>query len=458
MLLIDKVLKTIDKFSMLSPGDRVLVGVSGGPDSVALLHILRELAPGFDLELHAFHLNHHLREESADDSRFVARLCERLAVSLDSAEYDVPAYLKETGLSIEDGARRIRYRLIEETASRIEAGKIALGHQADDQVETFLMRLIRGAGLTGLAAIPPVRGRIIRPLIETGKDEILAYLEQAGESYVIDASNEDTSFFRNRVRLRLIPELMAANPDFKKAVLQTNELVRDDESLLDVQSRDVFDRLATIDTRLVVVATGELGDLPTALARRVVRLAVEKVKGDLLSVEFKHVEAVIEGARNRLLRIDLPGDVIAAVEGDELVIAPKDELEPFEIPPTQLLIPGKTDIPSLDRAIVAGIHGGKDYELVRNPAIAELDADRIGGPVICRSWKPGDSFTPLGLKGEKKIQDFFVDEKIARRHRGRVPIVEAAGRVIWVGGMRIDDRVKVRPKSLRVLTLQIIEI
>ncbi|MCL5292976.1 MAG: tRNA lysidine(34) synthetase TilS [Actinobacteria bacterium] len=458
MPLRDKVLATINKFAMIRPGDRILVAVSGGPDSVALVHLLIELSGKLDLTLTAFHLDHRLRAESANDSIFVAELCNKLGIQLESMTYDLPAYLKETGLSVEDGARRIRYRLLEETADRLHIDRIALGHQADDQVETFLMRIIRGAGPAGLTAIPPTRGRFIRPLIEVSKEEILAYLGEIGEGFVIDASNEDISFFRNRVRRRLIPEILTDNPAFKEVIRQTIELIGEDEALLEGESEKKAKKFLRVEQEAVaVVSAATLVLLPPAIARRIVRRAIERVKGDLLDIEFRHVKGVLSGLAEGSLRMDLPGDLIAAIEGGDLVVGPRRSLEPPPSSPVEIKVPGVTDLPDFGVAIRAEIVPGKGYEIRKDlPLVAQLDADLVGRPLIARSWRPGDSFNPLGLRGEKKLQDFFVDEKVPRRHRLRIPVIEGAGRILWVAGMRIGDRFKVTRATGKVLLLKLV--
>ncbi len=450
----DKVLETVKKFDMVRRGEKVLVAVSGGPDSIALLRLMLDLSKELGIILHAFHLDHRLRPESEGDAAFVAAVCERLGVQLESASYDVPSFLRETGLSVEDGARRVRYRLLEETADRIGAHRIALGHQADDQVETFLMRLIRGTGLAGLSAIPPVRGRFIRPLIEVDKDEILEYLDEVGEGFVIDASNEDLSFLRNRIRLRLIPELLGYNPAFKRLVLQTVEIAREDEALLETETSWRFEAISSVEDGIVSISLADFNKQPPAIARRIVRRALEIAKGDLLGFEFKHASEVLNGAAAGSLRVDLPGEVVAAVEAGELVIGRKSAMMPPPAKPVELPVPGIAKAPELGCIVKAEVVSAEGYEISKDPFVAQLDAERVKSPLAVRSWRPGDAFAPLGMYGEKKLQDFFVDEKVPRRRRPRIPIVEGGGEILWVVGMRINDRYKVTSGTRKVLILK----
>ncbi|MHB0977573.1 MAG: tRNA lysidine(34) synthetase TilS [Candidatus Aquicultorales bacterium] len=453
MLLKEHVLNTVRRYRMLDEGDRVLVAVSGGPDSMALLHLLIELSRELSLALYGFHLDHRLRPESAEDALFVKARFEEAGIPLESTEYDLPGFIERTRLSVEDAARRVRYALLDKAADKVSASRIALGHQADDQVETFMMRILRGAGLAGLSAIPPVRDRFIRPLIETDRVDILEFLSTRGIRYRTDASNEDTSFLRNKVRARLIPELTEMNPAFKEVALNTIELIKEDEAFLTEEAGRAYARTASEGDSVVRLVLGDLLGLAPAIRRRVLRLAVEQVKGDLLNIEFRHIRLLMEGAAAGSLLMDLPGGLKGLVEGTDLLLGRGDVLGVPELAPLELRIPGTTNLDG--RAIEAEIVI-PSKAIDRDPAVAQLDYDLLQAPLIARGWKPGDFFHPLGLGGTKKIQDFFTDLKIPRRLRAEVPIVESAGAVVWVGGLRIDDHYKVTDKTKRVLILRLL--
>lgn len=456
MRFIERVSGTIEEYGMIERGDTVLVGLSGGPDSVALLYLLLELCSPMNLRIVAFHLDHRLRPESAEDAAFVSRLCRALGVGLESESFDVLAYIQKEGLSVEDGARRVRYRLLERAANKVGADKIALGHHADDQVETFLMRIIRGSGLAGLTSIPPVRGRFIRPLIGVRRGEILAFLAEKSANFVIDASNEDTSYLRNRVRAHLIPELLEYNPAFVDVALQNVRSIRDDETLLEELGMSAFRKTAEIEEDgSVVIEARSLSTMAPALARRVVRKGIETVKGDLLGIDFRHVKLILDGLAAGSLSQDLPGEVAAILERGKLVIfrtgasglAISEEIE--------VRIPGELPLPKLGVAIEGEIVDADHHSLLRVPGIAQLDYDLLKAPLIVRAWRPGDFFYPLGMKGRKKVQDFLVDEKISRRKRRAILVLQAGGDIVWLAGLRIDDRYKVSPSTRRIALLRL---
>ncbi len=454
----DRVLATIQKYQMLEKGDKILVAVSGGPDSVALLHFLKQIELLYNLELHVFHLNHEIRgKEAAKDAQFVAGFASKVGVSATLMSFNVPLLAEREKLSLEEAAREARYNLMDEVAAKFVADKIALGHHANDQVETFLMRLIRGAGLEGLGSIAPVRDSYIRPFIEITKEDILRYIEDNGLEYRIDASNEDLSILRNKIRHELIPLLAEYNPQFEGSVLKTIEIVREDQSHLDDITTGIFDSLADAGDGFVRIPIQGLIAQSTSLRRRLARKCIKWVKSDLHGIEFKHVEAILNSLETVPIQfeLELPGKIIVFTEYEQLVFAKKELFEPALLEETRLKIPGITVAAPLGIVIEADYVSPRELEFERNGRVAHLDADKIPGELTVRSRKPGDSFKPFGMTGEKKLQDFFVDEKVPRRERNSVPIVGVGNKIVWVAGFRIDERYRVTEDTKRVLILRI---
>lgn len=445
---------------MLDKGDKVLVAVSGGPDSIALLHFLNEIAPVYSLGLHVFHLNHLIRGKEADkDVEFVEAFASKLGVPSTLMSFDVPALMEREKLSMEDAAREARYMLMDQLASELKANKTALGHHADDQVETFLMRIIRGAGLEGLGSISPVRDHYIRPFIEIGKDDILRYIYDNDLEYRIDASNEDLSILRNRIRHELVPLLNDYNPQFKGSLLKTISIIREDQSHLDELTGEVFDNLADTGDEIVRFPVQGLAAQSVSLQRRLVRKCIKWVKSDLHGIEFKHVEAILDGLRRvpPQIELELPDGIVVFTEYDWLVFGKKRLFEATPIEPVRLSVPGVTTVESLGTKIKAEFVSPIELAFERNGSIAHLDADKLPDELKLRTREPGDSFRPFGMTGEKKLQDFFVDEKVPRRERDRVPIIVSNDKIIWVAGFRIDDRFKVTEETKRVLVLRVVE-
>lgn len=460
---------------MLEPGDRVLVAVSGGPDSMALLSFLHDLAPELQLSLHVFHLNHQIRAAAKEEAKFVEQLALNLDIPVTVRAFDVAAYAKKNKLSLELGARKIRYRMYQDIAGEVGAGKVALGHQADDQVETFLWRLLRGSGLTGLAAIPAVRGIYIRPLIEVSRLEIEDYLKERNIPYCADLSNQDLAFTRNRIRHALLPVLEDFNMAVKDVILNTVELARRDEAYLEQVAGRHWDELAEVCRDEVRLPLKAMQSLAPSILSRLIRRAVAVVKGDLEQLEFRHIKRVEEAvAAGEVWRMDLPGGVVARVRYDSLTVFRQESAERHPFQSVQLGIPGTTIIPALGLTFCAEVrHAGEAPSLdqpstgatyseamtrsqragaaAKSTLEALLDADKITEPVQIRTRVPGDRFRPLGMRGEKKLQDFMVDEKIPREERDRVLILEANGEIVWVVGHRVDDRFKVTEATQRVL-------
>jgi len=457
----DRVLMTINKHDMLRRGESVLVAVSGGPDSVALLHVLKRLQPVLDLDLIVFHLNHKLRGLEADaDARFVGEFAAGMGLKVMPVECDVRLLMERERLSLEEAAREARYREMERLAAELDIDKIALGHHADDQAETFLMRLLRGTGLEGLGSIKPVRDGYVRPLIDETKSEILQYVEEHALEYRVDASNRDESILRNRVRHKLMPLLSEYNPSFQETILNTIEIVREDQSFIEEIVAGIFSRHAQREPGLIRLPIVEITNQPLAIERRLVRLAIRSVKGDLRGIEFKHVEGIISGLRHGSgrMEIDLPGQITARVEYEQLIIGERKLFEALQFESIELKVPGVTRIDALAVEINAELSEPAGLVFGRNGDVAHLDAAVAGSGLKLRVRRPGDSFRPFGMTGEKKLQDLFVDKKISKRERNRVPIIESDGKIAWVAGFRIDDSFRVTERTKEVLVLRLLRL
>ncbi|MBI4733943.1 MAG: tRNA lysidine(34) synthetase TilS [Rubrobacteridae bacterium] len=326
------------------------------------------------------------------------------------------------------------------------------------------MRLIRGAGAEGLRAIKPVRGKYIRPFLNTSKDEIINYASKRKLKYRIDASNEDISIFRNRVRAELVPEMLTYNPRFKDSILKTIDTLKEDDACLDEISCEIFDDNVLTDDSFASIELVKLLKMRLAIQRRVVRKMIEYVKGDLRGIDFKHVELIIKGSVSlaapneaKKYATDLPGGLTAFREYDRLVVAGIERIRLDMIEPIDLKVHGTTEINEFNAAIKVSFVDVDGILFERNGRIAHLDADKIEGIIRVRSRKPGDIFHPFGFSGMKKLQDFFVDLKIERRKRDRIPIVFLGDKIIWVAGYRIDERYRITERTKRVLKLELEE-
>jgi len=460
-LILKKVQKTIEKYSMLSKGDRVLIGVSGGPDSMALLHILNKLQKEYNLELFVAHLNHGLRGSESDrDEKFVKEACKKMGINFFSKKIS-PRDLHASGVSLEESARKVRYEYFEELAKKLNCNRIALGHTSDDQAETVLMRFIRGSGLKGLGGIPPTRknGLIIRPLIETWRKEIEEFLSSEGIQFVVDSTNQSEDFLRNRYRHKLIPFIEKEfNPGIKKTLVRTGETLRKDEELLQELLRERNDYFK-ITGEGIVFNLNSLRLFSDARKLRIIRNAIEKFVGDLRgfsSVHFLDLLKIISSKKPNQ-QLCLPRGLIAIKGYDNLnILTNKNKKLKIKFK-VKLNINGSTYIPELDLTINSRLIDRKNLKHLKMPDnIAILDYDLLKKPLFFRNYEAGDRFIPFGSPGTKKLKDFFIDLKVPLYERYRIPLLVSRDIIAWVAGYRIDDRFKITDKTKRVLELKLV--
>ncbi|MFQ6130714.1 MAG: tRNA lysidine(34) synthetase TilS [Armatimonadota bacterium] len=459
--LVAAVRRTVDRFGLLTAGEGLVVGVSGGQDSVALLDVLCALAGELGLRLHVAHLNHGLRGAQADeDEQFVRQLAVDLGLPCTTRRREVGGLAREWGLSVEVAGRQARYQLFEQARQEQELDKIAVGHTATDRAETLLINLLRGTGLDGLASIPAQRGRVVRPLILATRQDTADHCRSRGLRYRRDPSNVDVDHLRARLREELLPLLEREyQPRAGEALARAAELVADDAELLRELARARYEQVAQRSGDEVRLGIGGLLSSPAALRRRIVRQAVRDLTGELTDLGLGHCEAALELARAGQTgkRAELPGSVVAEVSYDALVLrAAEVEAEPGAVE-EWLRVPGRLTSEALGIVLEAEVLCREGLSAPLDEwGRADLDYDRAGSELVVRNWRPGDRFQPLGMSGEKKLQDFFVDAKVPRRGRARVPLVaQPNGRILWVVGHRIDERAKIGENTTSVLRLSV---
>jgi tRNA(Ile)-lysidine synthase len=438
---------------MLAAGDGVVVAVSGGVDSMVLLHVLAALRAPLALRLHAAHLDHGLRgPEAARDAEAVAAWASRLDVAL-TCERAGP--LDRRGGSVQRAARAARYGFLERVADRWGARRVAVGHTRDDVAETVLLNLLRGAGLRGLAGIPPVRGRIIRPLINVSREAILAYARALGVPWVEDPSNRTAAYRRNRLRMDLLPALAKEyNPRILEVLARTAAIVRSEDEALDALARGVLARLARHRPGGEAGLPGpDLALLDPALRRRVLRAAAESLPGrpGLAARHLAALEAWAAAGPRRGRCGFLPG-VACWWDGVDLVLAPGAPPPPPEAVPLPIGVPTHAKAFGMT-FLVEAAEVGAEGPPPPAPGEAWIAAAAAPDPLAVRAWRFGDRFRPLGLRGTKKLQDFFVDAKVPRPARARIPLVVSGDRILWVVGHRIDEAGRITGATRRALRL-----
>jgi tRNA(Ile)-lysidine synthase len=464
MRLLDSVRRTIRQHALARPGTRVLVALSGGADSVALLHLLREMEAHGDLVVAgAAHLNHGLRGADADtDEAFCRALAERLNVPFVSARADVAALARERKQSIEDAARTVRYAFLERAADELGAGAIATAHTRDDQAETFLLRLLRGAGTRGLGSIRPRVGRVIRPVLDVPRADLRIFLETRGETFREDATNADLSIPRNRIRHDLIPYIQSRFSQAAPVLLARHAaLAREDEAFLqqlaiESTARIVLKETArTLDRGIDLDAT-ELRATPRALASRVAHHVLTSL-GGARAIGSDHVDrllALAETGREGAC-VSLPGQYAQRL-GTVIALRPGRGPENSNSFVFSLSIPGEVRWQRAGWAIAAEtIQGSAGHLAAKGPEVG-VSVAALALPLAIRSRRPGDRFHPLGAPGARKLQDFLVDRKVPRSERDVLPlVVDGRDRIVWVVGHSVGEDFRVVDPSAGVLLLKV---
>ncbi|MBA7517945.1 tRNA(Ile)-lysidine synthase [subsurface metagenome] len=452
-----KVKKIIERYNMFSPGDRVLVGVSGGPDSVCLLHILNRCRKEMALSLHVVHINHGIRKrESKREEKFVSHLAGRMDLPITVKSLDVPSYARRKKLTVEEAARDMRYSAFERLAGKLNAKKIALGHTASDQVETVLMHLLRGSGPQGLSGIPPVRKlgstAVVRPLIEVNKEEILNYLKKNNLTFCLDSSNRKTEYFRNKVRLKLLPLLRKNyNENIDGALLRLSEILKEENAYWERVVERALGKVVSRESEKILIDFKRFLRYNVIVQRRV----LYRLFGGIVSLS--QIEAIRNLAQksSQGKRIYLGKRFSVRKEGNFLIFSssPERRFKKFNYP---LRVPGKNEIEGLNLTLNTRI---VDFYPVseKETNTAYFDVDKINfKKLLLRNRREGDRFKPFGLRGTKKLSDFFIDRKIPRRLRDRVPLLVEGEDILWVVGIRRADKARITEDTKKILEVRVL--
>ncbi|MGQ9546072.1 MAG: tRNA lysidine(34) synthetase TilS [Dehalococcoidia bacterium] len=504
-----RVLEFIRRHNLVSAGETVVVGVSGGADSVCLLHILAKWQEKLGTKLHAAHLNHQLRGlDSEADAKYVSNLAHSLGIPITIDKQDAAARRMAKHCSIEEAGRELRYAFLARVAAEVGSTRIAVGHTRDDHVETILMHILRGSGITGLCGLAPCSPMVydnqrtswevpvqslpgnllvIRPLLDITREETTSYCQEHQLNPRIDSSNLSLSFFRNRLRLELLPLLRRYNPGVDQALVRLADIAREDNAFLEQEAEQLWDELARQENSVIYLDKKRIARLPVALQRQLLRAAVTKLAGDSRDIEAVHIE-VVRGLLNKPVgrRVCLPHGLVCQGGYNELLLSSaRDEQERsqsqlplcplFPLPDEfNLKVPGQTGLPGWK--VVASVvqkptgeeqeqplafcHSGGSEESHRagdtlgQAVSAHFDLHKTGTELFVRKRRPGDRFQPLGMDMPKKLYKFMVAAKIPRSWRDHIPIVCSPQQIVWVVGWRIDDRVKVSQASKEVLRLE----
>jgi tRNA(Ile)-lysidine synthase len=452
MALDETVRRVIRQEGLIDPGDTVLVGVSGGIDSSTLLFLLERLKKDMAFGLGVAHVNHQLRGEDAlGDEAFVRALADGYGVPCHVLRADVPGYARKNGLSVQHAGRDIRYRYFDEVAAAHGYRKIAIAHNRDDQVETFLLRLVKGSGLSGLASIPIRRGPVIRPLLRVYRAEIAAFARRHSLAYREDSSNLSEKYERNFIRSRIVPLMEQLNPRFKEKVLFLLADIASVNTVFDDAAAAVLERRGAVrpEGEGFRVGVGELSDLRAEVRFRVVSRLLSRLSPRFIALRehaFLIESALFSQRPNNMVM--LPGGIRVIREYGDLIFTREGGLAP---PPDIFEVrQGTCAFPSLGVTLDVSFEDERPKTFPENPSIAYFDAGRISG-LSLRTFREGDRFVPLGMERSIKVKDYFIAKKVPRGRRRKTPFLLSGGDIIWVVGMRISDLYKVTGATTRVL-------
>jgi tRNA(Ile)-lysidine synthase len=487
--MLEKVRKYMDAWHMLSGGDRVVVGISGGPDSVVLLHVLKRLREPLGIVLFGAHVNHGLRGEAAKgDAAFAEHLCR---------DWDIPFFLKESDVHVlsrtmriseEEAGRIVRYDFFREVMEKVNGNRIATAHHKNDQAETILHHIIRGTGMQGLSGIKPVRDEyLIRPLLDVTRMEIEDYIQKNGLSYRVDATNTSTAYTRNRIRNELIPALIRDyNPGIVDGLAKLGSIVREEDDFLLQYCNKLYQEYSVQEAGRVDIDLKKFLSCHTAVQKRLVRLDLLQVRGNLDGIGYSHIESIVQIAAQsqtgsmtiipraadktvgpEMLPVDAAIGETESVSSEKASAAVYVEkryeclrfcvpdlpsiIAPFDVP---LPVPGKIFLQELNLLVTAEKYHGKNG-LAFSAGCIYINEKAVKGGLRIRQRRDGDRYKPFGMEGTKKLKDYFIDRKVPREERNRIPLLVDENNIIWVIGFQTNEDYKISASSTDILKISI---
>ena len=448
--MLDKIKHTIKKHNMISSGDSIVVGFSGGPDSLCLLHILLQLKDEYNLSICAAHINHLIRgEEAKRDEDFARKFCETNNIKFFLKREDVNSLAKKMKMSSEEAGRKVRYEFFNEVSSKVLGNKIALAHNLNDNGETIIMRILRGTSLSGLSGITPKRDNIIRPLIDCSRKEIENYCTENNLNPVIDSTNLEEVYTRNKIRLNIIPYI---ENNFNKNILKNlhynSNIVRDEENLINFYSeKEVLN--ITVENGYNIE---RFNNLHIAMKRRVLRNIIKEKIGNLNGIEYKHIESIINFLKSPKSgkKIDIKKGLVLTIDYDVFNINLNTESKILKDIRHNIL---EGEIIINDYKIKANIISKEEYKKDSNTIC--FDFDKIKEEVLVRYRENGDYIYPKGLKGRKKIKDLFIDMKIPRDVRNSIPIIAVGKEVLIIPNIKITSSYSIDNNTNNILKVEI---
>ncbi len=472
MKLIDKVQQFISQENLLQPGDRVVIGLSGGLDSVGLFLVLDEIKEIHELKLYPVYVHHHLRDDADEDIIFCQNLTKEFGYDLKTIHVDVMAYAGHHKVSVEDGARTLRYKALKSYLREIHGQKIAVAHHMDDQAETILYRLIRGSGLLGLTGMQAKNESIIRPLLSVTKDELADYVGVKETGYREDMTNFDTKFMRNKIRHELLPQLKEYNPNIVEVLTRSGRIFTEEEEVLGEEAQKLADQLIKVhedkNGPRVTLDLKKLSELHIAYQKRLLRIALDKLKGDLKNIEYIHIESLLELMdRQSGKEVTLTEGIRAKKEYGTMVLERKNReeknnkarpvfLDSFPIKGYIQNANMTYSIRILPKSEYKGLTNYKDsFKKDKDVYTKWFDYDKIKANLVFRTRIPGDRITIHENGDSKLLKKYFIDEKIPASVRNTVPLLACEEDVLWVVGYRSGEGYRITDTTQNVLEVKL---
>ncbi len=462
--LVEYVLTDINKHRLFEKGSRIVAGISGGADSVCLLKVLKELRIEFDLELTAVHLNHCLRAEEADgDQDFVQELCQKWDIELKIFREDIRQIALKNKISLEEAGRNVRYRIFNRVLEEKKADYIAVAHQKEDQAETVMLNILRGTGPEGLCGMKFKQGKIIRPLLNISRTQIEHFLFQNGVPYRTDSTNLDSDYTRNRIRNELFPKIKEMfGINLTNQLVRISELMQDEQTFLESAAQKAYYEVVMDEQYQIIISLEKFNSLDRAIKKRIIRIAWEKINKCRKNLEYVHVEQVLDLCQKKVTgkKVELPKRIEARISYDTLIFAPK-QVERNIVYSYPVIIGGITRVDEANgilksEIISAGeafLKYGYPEDIKEHNNTQLFDYDKLKNGIVIRCRNQGDVIRPFGAGGEKKLKKYFIDEKIIREERDKVPLVAIRNKIVWIIGMRTSNDFRARRNTKNVLVL-----
>lgn len=458
----ERVLKTIREYKLIEKNDNILVGVSGGPDSMCLLHVLVEIQDAIPFNIFVAHVNHGVRGKDADeDEEFVRLTCEKMNIPFYSEKVDMNGYARKHKMSSEEAGRKLRYDFFNEVLFEIGGGKIAVAHNKNDQAETLIMRIIRGTGIDGLKGMKFLNGNIIRPLLNVTRKEIEEYISKNNIEVRIDKTNLEPKYLRNRIRLEIIPYIEREyNPNFLDGLSRLSRTANLDCNFLDKYSSNIYKKIVKTESKnSIILNRNDFLKEHKSIKQRIIKLCLMKVADDINGITEKNISdtMVLFDKGDTGKSIDLSNGLIAKTSYGEIIIQKRENKE-FRSFSYKMRENGVNYVPECKCYFEMKVAPIEKVKLnFKNMYIKSFDYDKIYGELIIRNRISGDKFKPYGMNGTKKLKDYFIDEKIPKNLRESIPIIADEKNILWIVGYRTNEEYKITSNTKKVLVIKCIK-